>query len=36
MATDLFYKSKTCRDLHDQATGLYLMGDIYSDNLLSE
>ncbi len=36
-ATDLFYRSKTCRDLHDQETGLYLMGDKYIvDNLLSE
>lgn len=36
-ATELFYKSKTCIDLHDPETGLYLMGDKYIlDNLLSE
>lgn len=26
-ALDLFYTSQLCRDLHDPATGLYLMGD---------
>lgn len=24
-----FYESKTCADLHDRATGLYLYGDLY-------
>lgn len=28
-ATELFYRSKTCRELHDPETGLYLMGDLY-------
>lgn len=28
-ALDLFYTSQLCRDLHDPATGLYLMGDEY-------
>lgn len=27
-----FYKSKTCRDLHDRKTGLYLYGDLYITN----
>lgn len=36
-ATDLFYRSKTCSELHNPDTGLYLMGDKYIlDNLLSE
>lgn len=36
-ATDIFYRSATCRDLHDESTGLYLMGDRYIlDNLISE
>lgn len=36
-ATDLFYRSRTCKELHDESTGLYLMGDRYIlDNLLSE
>ena len=26
-ALKLFYESKTCADLHDKATGLYLYGD---------
>lgn len=24
-----FYESKTCEDLHEKATGLYLYGDLY-------
>lgn len=24
-----FYESKTCADLHDRSTGLYLYGDLY-------
>lgn len=28
-ALQLFYESKTCADLHDKATGLYLFGDLY-------
>ncbi|MCF0197341.1 MAG: DUF3791 domain-containing protein [Bacteroidaceae bacterium] len=28
-AFDIFYKSKTCRNLHDASTGLYLMSDRY-------
>ena len=28
-ALDLFYTSQLCQDLHDPATGLYLMGDEY-------
>ena len=36
-ATDLFYRSRTCKELHDESTGLYLMGDRYVlDNILSE
>ena len=31
-ALDLFYSSQLCRDLHDPATGLYLMGDEYLTN----
>ena len=31
-ALDLFYSSQLCRDLHDPATGLYLMGDEYLAN----
>ena len=26
-ALDIFYTSKTCRDLHDPDMGLYLLGD---------
>ena len=33
-ALDLFYTSQLCRDLHDPATGLYLMGDEYLVNAL--
>lgn len=25
----MFYKSETCRKLHNNATGLYLYGDLY-------
>lgn len=28
-ALQLFYESKTCADLHDKETGLYLFGDLY-------
>lgn len=28
-ALQLFYESKTCADLHDKATGLYLYGNLY-------
>lgn len=28
-ALDLFYRSKTCADLHNRATGLYLYGNLY-------
>lgn len=28
-ALKLFYKSKTCANLHDKSTGLYLYGDLY-------
>ncbi len=28
-AFELFYESKTCADLHDKKTGLYLYGDLY-------
>ena len=28
-ALQLFYESKTCSDLHDKETGLYLFGDLY-------
>lgn len=31
-ALDLFYTSQLCKDLHDPATGLYLMGDEYLAN----
>ena len=33
----LFYESKTCADLHDKRTGLYLYGDRYiSDEFVLE
>ena len=36
-AADIFYRSKTCADLHDPDTGLYLMGDLYIyDCLMAE
>lgn len=28
-ALQLFYESKTCADLHDKETGLYLYGNLY-------
>lgn len=28
-ALKLFYESKTCANLHDKSTGLYLYGDLY-------
>ncbi len=28
-ALDLFYRSDTCRHLHDKSTGLYLLGELY-------
>ena len=28
-ALQLFYESKTCADLHDKETGLYLFGNLY-------
>ena len=31
-ALQLFYGSKTCADLHDKETGLYLYGDLYIDD----
>ena len=36
-ALQLFYESKTCADLHDKETGLYLFGDLYiADEVLLE
>ena len=33
----LFYESKTCADLHDKSTGLYLYGDLYvADEFMRE
>ena len=29
LAFDMFYRSKTCADLHDKYTGLYLMSNAY-------
>ena len=31
-ALKLFYESKTCANLHDKSTGLYLYGDLYVAN----
>lgn len=28
-AFDIFYESDTCEHLHDETSGLYLMGDLY-------
>ncbi|MBR4214743.1 MAG: hypothetical protein IKR94_05440 [Bacteroidales bacterium] len=28
-ALELFYESRTCENLHNKATGLYLFGDLY-------
>ena len=36
-ALQLFYESKTCADLHDKSTGLYLFGDLYvADEFIRE
>ena len=36
-ALKLFYESKTCADLHDKATWLYLYGDLYiADEFMRE
>ena len=36
-ALQLFYESKTCADLHDRETGLYLYGDLYiADEFMRE
>ena len=36
-ALQLFYESKTCANLHDKATGLYLYGDKYiADEFIRE
>lgn len=36
-ALDLFYRSKTCADLHNRKTGLYLYGNLYiADEFMME
>ena len=36
-ALELFYESKTCSDLHEKSTGLYLYSDLYIvDEFLQE
>lgn len=36
-ALELFYASKTCADLHDKSTGLYLYGNLYiADEFMRE
>lgn len=36
-ALKLFYESKTCADLHNRSTGLYLYGDLYiADEFMRE
>lgn len=36
-ALELFYESKTCADLHDKSTGLYLYSDLYiADEFIQE
>lgn len=36
-ALKMFYKSKTCANLHDKSTGLYLYGDMYiADDFIRE
>ena len=36
-ALQLFYESKTCADLHDKETGLYLYGNLYiADEFMRE
>lgn len=37
LALDLFYRSKTCAQLHDKRTGLYLMSNSYiADDFIYE
>jgi len=37
LALDLFYRSKTCAQLHDKRTGLYLMSNGYiADDFIYE
>lgn len=37
LALQLFYESKTCADLHDKRTGLYLYGNLYiADEFIRE
>lgn len=36
-ALELFYASKTCAELHDKSTGLYLYGNLYvADEFMRE
>lgn len=36
-AIKMFYESKTCANLHDKSTGLYLYGDMYvADDFIME
>ena len=36
-ALQMFYESRTCADLHDKSTGLYLYGDLYvADEFIRE
>ena len=36
-ALQLFYESRTCADLHDKRTGLYLYGNLYiADEFMRE
>ena len=36
-ALTLFYESRTCADLHDKSTGLYLYGNLYiADEFMRE
>ena len=36
-ALKMFYKSKTCANLHNKSTGLYLYGDMYvADDFMRE
>ena len=36
-ALDIFYASDTCRRLHDERSGLYLMSDLYvADEVIQE
>lgn len=36
-ALDIFYASDTCRRLHDERTGLYLLSDLYlADEVVRE